>query len=110
MCCAVLCTALCCTWCCAEHCYAVRCYAVLCCAVLCVAVCCWSRAPTGACSCPLTCPSRPILISPPTPPLVPVAGELLNANANLVLQLARPFAADPTIDNLIGIRPGQTVG
>ncbi|KAI7840459.1 hypothetical protein COHA_005761 [Chlorella ohadii] len=36
--------------------------------------------------------------------------ELLNANANLVLQLARPFAADPTIDNLIGIRPGQTVG
>ena len=37
-------------------------------------------------------------------------GELLDANANLVLQLARPFAADPTIDNLISIRPGQSVG
>lgn len=37
-------------------------------------------------------------------------GELLDANANLVLQLARPFAADPTIDSLISIRPGQAVG
>ncbi|PRW59045.1 lipo [Chlorella sorokiniana] len=37
-------------------------------------------------------------------------GELLDANANLVLQLARPFAADPTIENLISIRPGQSVG
>ncbi|KAL4434814.1 hypothetical protein ABPG77_005341 [Micractinium sp. CCAP 211/92] len=36
--------------------------------------------------------------------------ELLHANAELVLTLARPFAADPTIDNLIHLRPGLTVG
>ncbi|KAL4423920.1 hypothetical protein ABPG75_001221 [Micractinium tetrahymenae] len=36
--------------------------------------------------------------------------ELLHANAELVLTLARPFAADPTIENLIHLRPGLTVG
>ena len=43
-------------------------------------------------------------------PTALTAGELLNANANLVLQLAHPFAAEPTIQNLISIRPGQSVG
>lgn len=39
-----------------------------------------------------------------------LAGQLLAANADLVMQLARPFAADPSMDNLISIRPGQAVG
>lgn len=43
-------------------------------------------------------------------PSLPPPGELLDANANLVLQLARPFAESPTIENLISIRPGQSVG
>lgn len=38
------------------------------------------------------------------------AGELLDANAALVLALSRPFAADPSIANLIHLRPGLPVG
>ncbi|EFN53802.1 hypothetical protein CHLNCDRAFT_136492 [Chlorella variabilis] len=37
-------------------------------------------------------------------------GELLDANANLVLELARPFATNQTVDTLISLRPGQLVG
>jgi hypothetical protein len=40
----------------------------------------------------------------------PGPGELLDDNANLVIELARPFAANQTIDNLIALRPGQPVG
>lgn len=45
--------------------------------------------------------------------VLPPAGELLGANANLVLDLARPFAEEPTLENLFGLielRPGQDVG
>lgn len=38
------------------------------------------------------------------------AGQLIDANAGLVLDLARPFAQNATIDNLIALRPGQPVG
>lgn len=58
----------------------------------------------------LPCSSSSLVSFAPMPPNASLAGELLDANANLVLQLARPFAADPTIDNLISIRPGQSVG
>lgn len=73
-------------------------------------------ATSAACAC-LLCPHHPSHSFPQQPPprLAPhashrPAGQLLEANANLVLQLAAPFAQDPSIDNLIALRPGQAVG
>lgn len=58
---------------------------------------------------PYTCLLRPPDAAP-SAALPHTAGELLNANAALVMELARPFGAAPTIENLIHLRPGQDVG